>query len=460
MFDTETYQKFLSKIGLRESFFGLFIIVSVFIWIISEHLVVIYLYIPGYEVVDIFLFDRLKKVMAISTILIFGLILFCIYVTREMIRAKSVSPVPVISQETVTDLMLSREQFRKLYDNSPVPYFMMDDAGNIRNPNRASLRFFGGTIEECTNANFFSLIEEEADAEQTMSLLRVKVERSVPVSQEEMTMRPLRGEKLHYALVSIYSLERSSPIPFKHLVALVDVSKERENEQAKTDFLLLASHQLRTPLTTVKWYIDYLLSSNKVEMGKMVREYLEEIYVGNERMIELITTLLTVSRIEMGTLSPTYKSMKIGKVIEDVLEELAPDIQKHGTRIQVLSDGDDDVVMDYTMIRIVIHNLLTNAIKYTPNTGTVIIDSKFNPHAFTLSVTDTGYGIPIDEQDKIFKKMYRASNAKKISTNGTGLGLYMSKAFVEKLGGRLVFNSKPEKGSTFTITMPRVAPDA
>jgi signal transduction histidine kinase len=275
-----------------------------------------------------------------------------------------------------------------------------------------------------------------------------------------MSIFNLEKDKVRYALVSVYSLEKKSTIPFKHLVTLVDVTKEKESERVKTDFLLLASHQLRTPLTTVKWYIDYLLTTNKAEMSDVVREYLEQIYIGNERMIELITTLLTVSRIEMGTLAPDYKTIKINEVVDDILEELAQDIKKKNTKIEVKSEGNDSLVMDYTMIRIVIHNLLTNAIKYTPSGGKVLVNLNFQPHSCEISVSDTGYGIPKEEQDKIFTKMFRASNARKVSTSGTGLGLYLSKAFVEKLGGAIDFTSEEGKGTTFTISLPRVAPGA
>jgi two-component system sensor histidine kinase VicK len=446
----------IKKRKLRGMFGFTLLVVALLSWVFAEELAIVLLYIPGHGVTDIFLFERAQIVISFSVVIITALILYDIY--AQLTQPEP--PTQLISKEAVSDLMLSHEQFRKLYDNSPVPYFLTDDAGNIRNPNRAALRFFGGTVEECTNTNFYELLDNEGNAEQTISLLRTKVERSVPISQEEMAIQSLDKEKKRIALVSIYSLERTSPIPFKHLVTLVDVSKEKENEEMKTNFLLLASHQLRTPLTTVKWYIDYLLSAKQVEMGKIVRDYLEQIYIGNERMIELITTLLTVSRIEMGTLAPDYKSLRVKDVIDDILDELSADVQKRGTHIQILSDGNDEVVMDYTMVRIIIHNLLTNAVKYTPNNGTVIVDSKFEPHACTISVTDTGFGIPLDEQDKIFTKMYRASNAKKISTNGTGLGLYMSRAFAEKLGGELTFHSEEGKGSTFTVSLPRVAPDA
>jgi len=429
------------------------------LWLFSDQLAIMFLYIPGQNISDLVLFGRAKVILVAILSILFALVSYVLVLKYSLMTVHR-PPPPVIPQEAFSDLMLSREQFRKLYENSPVPYFSIDSVGNIRNPNTAALRFLGGTLEECISTNFYSLLIDEGDSSQGMSLLKAKVERSVPISQEEMRITTINRKKDRYALVSIYSLAHNSSVAFRHLVTLVDVSKERENEQVKTDFLLLASHQLRTPLTTIKWHIDYLLSSDSIEMPDLVREYLEQIYIGNERMIELITTLLTVSRIEMGVLAPQYEEVEVNKVVQDILAELSADIKKRKTEVVVTTEGDDVLTTDYTMLRIIIHNLLTNAIKYTSNGGKVTIESMFSPHSCTIAVSDTGYGIPIDEQEKIFTKMFRATNARKVSANGTGLGLYMSRAFTEKLGGSMTFYSEEEKGTTFTITLPRVAPEA
>ncbi len=364
-----------------------------------------------------------------------------------------------MAEAMVSDLVLSREQFRMLYDNSAVPYFLMDDNGSISDPNKATLRFLHGTPEECGIANFFDLLLVDEKARTTAALLRGKVERSISVSNEELRVRALDGN-VQWALVSIYSLDRSSPIPFKHLVTLVDVTSERESEQVKTDFLLLASHQLRTPATTIKWYVDYLLNTKAVVLEGMVREYLEEIYAANERMIDLLTTLLTISRIEMGTLSPEYGPVHTNELVDDILHELEPDIKKKDLRVDLATEGDDKIVTDRTMMRICIHNLLTNAVKYTPKDGTIDINTTFVANRAAIAVSDSGCGIPVADQEKIFTKMFRAANARKMSANGTGLGLSLTKAFVETLGGTIDFMSTEGKGTTFTIRLPRVAPGA
>ncbi len=403
---------------------------------------------------------RLQAFVVIVLIALIGLATELI-LTRHQLTHRTQS----LAEEMVSDLKFSREQFRMLYENSPVPYFLMNDDGAIRNPNRATLRLFEGTEEACNALDFFSLARihttegDETSKDDTLSLLRTKIERGLPVTRQEMTIRTIPGAQ-KWVLASIYSLNKSTQVPFKHLVTLVDITKEKESDTVKTDFLLLASHQLRTPLTTIKWYIDYLLTSKSMKVSDEVREYLEQIYVGNERMIDLITTLLTVSRIEMGTLAPEYTRMHLGEVIDDVLKELEPDIQKKHMKVEKQIDEDDVLTTDRTMMRIAIHNLCTNAIKYSPAEGSIFIEGTFASGMCSLTVRDTGYGIPPSEQEKIFTKMFRASNARQVSANGTGLGLHLTKAFIEKLGGTIDFTSEVNKGTTFVIKLPRVAPDA
>jgi PAS domain S-box-containing protein len=346
-----------------------------------------------------------------------------------------------------------------LYENSPVPYFLMDDQGSIHDTNKATWRFFGGTKQECELINFFERIEHSGAHSNVATILRSKVERGLPISNVEMSIQALEGSS-RWVLVSIYSLARTTTLPFRHLVTLIDITKEKEHEQVKSDFLLLASHQLRTPMTTIKWYTDYLLNTPSIEMNGIVREYLSEIEHGNERMIELVNTLLTVSRLEMGTLSPEYTPVHVQEIMRDIFKELTPDAKKRSIDIRLVTNGDDKLVTDRSMLRIVLHNLLTNAIKYSQLGGTVLVTSEFTASGCTIAVSDSGCGIPLAEQDKIFSKMYRASNAKKVSASGTGLGLHLTRSFMAKLGGSIDFTSVEGQGSTFTLQLPRVAPEA
>ncbi|MBP9760513.1 MAG: PAS domain-containing sensor histidine kinase [Candidatus Pacebacteria bacterium] len=381
---------------------------------------------------------------------------------------KSVSTSQVSQEEDTTEVLvdhesvLSPQQLTILYDNSPVPYFVMDDSGNVRSANKATMRFFSATPEDFQVANLYTLISNmhRNDSAHAVALLVSKVQRGVSISEEEVTFKTYKDEE-RIALMSIYSIDRGNvEIPFRHLVALHDVTKDREAEEIKTDFLLLASHQLRTPTTTIKWYVDYMLDTKSFQLNEDAKGCLQEIYTANKRMMDLVSTLLTVSRIEMGTLAPEYAQVSLGAVAEDVFEELASDIGKKKIVVTKNIPKESDALTDKTMVRIIIHNLLTNAIKYTHEGGVVQLDINDKGMSRLIVVKDSGCGIPVAEQSRIFSKMFRASNARKMSAQGTGLGLFMTKMFVEKLGGTLSFESLEGKGTIFTITLPRVAPDA
>jgi PAS domain S-box-containing protein len=392
--------------------------------------------------------------------LLIAIIGFLIYVT--IIRDVSVerSRFSALAQDINQDVSLTREQFQALYENSPVPYFLMDDTGMIRHPNKATLRFFGGMVDACERVNMYDALTTGDHLQRAgPALFREKIERGIPISQEEMHIRTLSGE-YRWVLLSIHSFLHDTSIPLHHLVTLVDITQEKESERAKSDFLLLASHQLRTPMTTIKWYIDYLLHTQSIILPTDVRNYLEEIDVGNQRMIDLVGTLLTVSQIEMGTLVPESTPVSVNEVIEDVLRELTPDIKSRGTQLVFDQRGDDIIKTDRNMLRITIHNLLTNAIKYTKRGGTVGIATDYGSMMATVTVSDDGCGIPLQEQSKIFSRMFRASNARKVSSNGTGLGLHLTRSVIQKLGGSVSFVSEEGKGTTFTLSIPRIAPDA
>lgn len=433
---------------------GAFVVVGASVWLVEPYVLPMLL---GYDPFDTIASMHVVKQMEILvyglSVLVVGAVCYVGFLQYgHTLQSRR------IAQAMVADLELSARQLQLLYDNSPVPYFVMDDDGKLRNANKAALRFFSASIEDIQVANIFNLIQEvrRGEASESITMIKSKVQRGVPVTDEEVHFRTYTGNR-RIARMSIYSLDKHSSMSYKHLVALNDITKERESEQVKTDFLLLASHQLRTPATTIKWYADYLLENKSLPLPDEVRKYLQEIYAANERMTDLIGTLLTVSHIEMGTLSPEFAPVSLSSIVEDLINELGPDIQKKKHTVTKEFGTDEPVVTDARMMRIAIHNLLTNAIKYTSPGGNVVVRISRSPFSSTVAVSDSGYGIPLEEQDRIFSKMFRAKNAKKVSTSGTGLGLYLTKSFVEKLGGTITFASTERKGTTFTITIPNVA---
>jgi PAS domain S-box-containing protein len=351
------------------------------------------------------------------------------------------------------DMANSKEQFRKFYDLSPVPYLLIDPHGIIDRPNKASLRFFGVPEEGLRGKNFFSFlnIPEHPDK---LALYRERVSHHVPLEQVEVQVTKSEGVA-HWALLSVEDL--SSPSESKHqgLVTFVDINDQKELERMKTEFLSLASHQLRAPLANLKWYIDFLLTRRAEALSEDVVSYLHKMYRRNEDMIELVNTLLNLSRIEMGRVKVDSEHVDLADITRSVTEELEPTAKEKEIIVDAELAEKFPFETDGKLVRIIAQNLLSNALRYTPKGGHVTVRlSDSGGRGAILEVTDTGIGIPPEEQEHIFSKLYRAANAKQMEVNGNGIGLYMCKALAEGMGGTIEFTSTVGKGTTFTLKLP------
>lgn len=234
-----------------------------------------------------------------------------------------------------------------------------------------------------------------------------------------------------------------------------DISKEKAVDRAKTEFVSLASHQLKTPLSAIGWYTEMLLNGDAGPISDEQRGYLSEIEHGNKRMVELVNALLNVSRLELGTFTVQPEPINLVEMSRNVLLEMKPKVTANNLTIEERYDESVPVVpADPILMRIIFQNLLSNAVKYTGNGGKVAVSVERVDGSIAISVADTGCGIPKDVQPKIFSKLFRAENAKAIDSDGTGLGLYIIKSIMEQVGGSVRFSSEEGKGTTFTVTLP------
>lgn len=235
-----------------------------------------------------------------------------------------------------------------------------------------------------------------------------------------------------------------------------DITKERDIDKAKTEFVSLASHQLRTPLSVIGWYSEMLLTGDAGKLSGKQKEYLDEIYKGNRRMVNLVNALLNVSRLELGTFTVEPTPTNIISVIESVIKEQNLQVDEKKIAFSTSFAKNVPVIQsDPKLLRIVFQNLLSNAIKYTPSGGKIGISVSLEGKKNVLfAISDNGIGIPKSQQAEIFTKLFRADNARKKDTEGTGLGLYIVKSIVDHAEGKVWFESKEDKGSTFYVTLP------
>jgi len=224
----------------------------------------------------------------------------------------------------------------------------------------------------------------------------------------------------------------------------------------KTEFVSIAAHQLRTPLSAIKWTLRMVLDGDFGPITEEQRDFMEKTYKSNERMITLINDLLNVSRIEEGRF--LYKPIltDIESVVQFVIDSYKEEIEKRKIKFEFKKPEKKlpKVMLDVEKMRLAIQNLLENAIRYTQPEGRVTASLKYVKKEIEFSIKDTGIGIPKDQQERIFTKFFRGGNAIRLETKGSGLGLFIVKNIIEAHGGKIWFESKEGKGTTFYFTLP------
>ncbi len=270
----------------------------------------------------------------------------------------------------------------------------------------------------------------------------------------ELTAKRKDGSLFDVAL-STTIVKDSTGNPITIMGSFIDITEQKKIDRAKTEFISLASHQLRTPLATMNWYLEMLLSEDNGKINTQQKKYLEEAYTANHRLVKLVNALLNVSRIELGTLIVKYRPTNFIEISDSVLDEFSVKIKDKKIKIERNYDKKLPIIKsDPYMIEIIFQNLVSNAVQYTPKNGRVSIEIKKQKSDILIKVADTGYGVPKAQQAKIFEKLFRASNIKEREPDGTGLGLYIVKAVIEQSGGKIWFDSVENKGSTFYVTIP------
>jgi PAS domain S-box-containing protein len=245
-------------------------------------------------------------------------------------------------------------------------------------------------------------------------------------------------------------------IPIGAVEVFRDITLEQEVDRMKSEFISLASHQLRTPLSAIKTYSHMLVDGYMGEVNDTQKKSLRTIISAANRMNELISTLLNITRMESGSIAVTPKLLQVDILCEDVIKELNLLATERDVNLQFKTVGPRPKTArtDNLILKEVVSNLVSNAIKYTPEGGDVILTVRSRPNELLITVSDTGWGIPKQSQGQIFSKFFRAQNIVKRETTGTGLGLYLVKGLVDALGGKIWFKSSEGTGTTFYVTVP------
>jgi signal transduction histidine kinase len=248
--------------------------------------------------------------------------------------------------------------------------------------------------------------------------------------------------------------ERAARTEAEAVQQLLSAQNERlrELDRLKDEFVSLVSHELRTPLTSIRGYIELLLDD--AEAGSNERRYLEIVDRNSERLLELVSDLLFLAQIEAGKLGIERRQVDLSKIVEECIETSSPVADSRGIELSATVDRVPKLEGDRARLAQVLDNLVSNGLKFTERGGRVEVRLTTRDGAALLEVDDTGVGIPADEQEHLFERFFRSSSATENAIPGTGLGLTITKAIVERHGGRIEVESAENAGTTVRVRLP------
>lgn len=241
------------------------------------------------------------------------------------------------------------------------------------------------------------------------------------------------------------------------VIVLRDVSENIELDKLREEFVSIASHQLRTPLTAIRWLLEVLIrgeGEKRIAMDDKHRDTLHQAYSRTLSMSELVSSLLVLSRVDAQKVSAKLAPVNLKDIFEKIQMNVGSAAERRGIKLAFDISLAQPIMSDEVILMQVLINIVSNAIKYSRDGGSVTVTTKVDGAMVRVDVKDSGIGIPEDQQQSIFKKFFRAKNALTHTPEGTGIGLYMVRSFAQLIGGDVTFVSKENEGTTFTVTLP------
>lgn len=383
----------------------------------------------------------------------------------EFARNGSIAYVLGVSRD-VTDLKQlgerlaeERDRLRAIIDSMEEGLFVVDKDQKITLINNAARKMLQATSEALTGQDIKQIV--------TLS----KGNKDIPVTERPIVKVFKTGLAIVTSLKDDLYYQTHTGKKFPVIISVApladgqttgainvfrDVSEQKALDKMKSEFLSVAAHQLRSPLGSMRWNIEMLLSGKGEPLGAVTKKTIEQIYKSDLRMILLVNDLLNVSRIDAGKVVKKEELLDVFAELKRVMAEFDVEAKARQITISLLKRDESipKIFFDTNQFHEIFNNLTSNAIKYNKPEGKVLITVSSDGHFVGIEVKDTGIGIPRGDQTKIFSKFFRASNALLADTEGTGLGLYVVKSYVEDRGGSVRLTSDEGKGTIVNISLP------
>jgi PAS domain S-box-containing protein len=341
---------------------------------------------------------------------------------------------------------------------------VVDLDGNIQEINKKFEELLGWTRKEVIDKKFTDVVRKvkedgtEVDAEKRVKTIESDEIETQKESVEQYYYIRKDGSSFPVSISSAPIIEASKQIGIVQLFK--DITEQFEVDKAKTDFVMLSSHQMRTPLTVIKWYSEMLLDEDKGNLSIQQRSYLSKIFDGLDRINNLINTFLKITKLQMGKYEFSNKIVDVEGLLSDIRKAHKKEINGKKLLVDMIVPPSlEKLYIDPQILEMIISNILSNAIKYSPNESQIkvklfqISKEKGEKH-LAIEIEDKGVGIPKEQQHLLFTKLFRGDNVKKIDTEGSGIGLYILKLLVDKAKGEINFESTEGKGSIFRVFLP------
>ncbi|MDD5251563.1 MAG: PAS domain-containing sensor histidine kinase [Patescibacteria group bacterium] len=349
-----------------------------------------------------------------------------------------------------TEVRKARDYFRSIVNNSPYGLCVTDLERRVMMINRAAEDITGYRADEIVGKPVSAFYPPDAEGTRLdMAALR----RSKRIVRQFRFRRPNGSEvpvKVTYGLVE--AMDGGDGVIME---SYSDQSDRLRVDQLKNEFVFVAAHELRNPVTAIRLLLDIIFEDKRLVIEPVLRGYLAKMQEANDRLLHLVDDLLEVSRTEAGRLKIEVAPQDIGNLTVLLLNEMRPAAVTKGVTLRYEPlPGMPRVMADADKLKEVLSNLVSNAVKYNLTGGTITVTHELKDGLLWTSVKDTGIGISVEDQKRLFEKFWRSEDFAVRAQAGTGLGLFIVKELIQRMGGDVAFKSEPGKGSTFSFSLP------